>query len=196
MHLVQNSRPPERVVSSLEPAAPEEAPSEESPYALTGAGLFSGNSRWIFYGMMGGGLLICVGGFVFSHNKELSSKSSAGARRLIGVFTHSISSSPNGTAPPAPVVIQIQPEMLRVTAISLGHPRLAVINGSALAEGDFFLVHTSGNGVVVRLKVMKIADGIVDLQNGTQRICARLMVTEQKKGSTALKKSTPIAASR
>ena len=154
---------------------------EESPFALGGAGIFSGNSRWIFIGIILGAIVISTAGLIFSRNPNGSNDSVP--RRILNVFTHSISSSPHGTVAPEPVVVQIQPEMLNVSAILLGHPRLAVINGTQVAEGDFLLVRMPNNGVVVRLRITKIADGRVDLQNGKQTICTRLTAKNPLKRS-------------
>jgi hypothetical protein len=61
-----------------------------------------------------------------------------------------------------------------VTAISLGHPRLAIINGQQVAEGEWITVHTPVASVALSLKVLRIGDGRIDLSDGTQEITARL----------------------
>lgn len=170
MHLVQKQTPPPRLIHSLEPEPGEpETAGNESQFALRGAGLLSGNSRWIFIGIAGGAVAISLAGYLFSHRSPDSPP-----RKLLSVITHTVSSSPNSTATPEPVVVQIPPDAIRVTAISLGHPRLAVLNGTSVAEGDSVQVRTPGSGVVVKLRVASIADGRVDLRNGKQLICARL----------------------
>jgi hypothetical protein len=63
-----------------------------------------------------------------------------------------------------------------VSAIALGHPRLAVINGRSVAEGDSITVHTPSHAVAVTLRVVKIADGRISLTDGTQVITTRLTV--------------------
>jgi hypothetical protein len=60
----------------------------------------------------------------------------------------------------------------------LGHPRLAVINGRAVAEGDWITLHGPNRAVAVTLRVLKIADGRVDLTDGTQTISAQLEIAK------------------
>lgn len=69
--------------------------------------------------------------------------------------------------PPAPVV-KISPDAVHVTAISLGNPRLAIINGKQLGEGDELVASAA------RLRITKISDGEIELSNGAQVILARL----------------------
>lgn len=70
--------------------------------------------------------------------------------------------------------------MVQVTAISLGHPRLAVINGHQVAEGDSFALHITPASVVVRLRVLKIVDGRIDLTDGQQVLSVRLAAPTPK----------------
>jgi hypothetical protein len=51
-----------------------------------------------------------------------------------------------------------------------------VINGRPAAEGDTSTVHTPVHSVAVTLRVVRIADGRVDLTDGVQTIHARLAV--------------------
>lgn len=71
-------------------------------------------------------------------------------------------------------MVQIRADLIHVTAISLGHPRLAIINGQQVAEGDRITVHTPTASVALSLKVLRIGDGRIDLSDGTQEITARL----------------------
>lgn len=151
---------------------------------LRGEGIFSGNGRSIFFGIIIGALGIAFGGYLFSNHQQLDYP----PRKLLRVITHSVSSSPHSTATPEPVMVQIHPEAVHVTAISLGHPRLAVINGTSVAEGDSVVIHTPDTGVVVRLRVVSIGDGRVDLRNGKQLICARLKGIEPVQKGAALKR--------
>jgi hypothetical protein len=65
-------------------------------------------------------------------------------------------------------------DLLHVTAISLGHPRLAIINGQQVAEGERITVHTPTASVALSLKVLRIGDRRIDLSDGSQEITARL----------------------
>ena len=69
--------------------------------------------------------------------------------------------------PPAPVV-KINPDAIRVTAISLGKPRLAIVNGKQLGEGDEVIA------AATRLRIVKISDGDVELSSGAQVVLAQL----------------------
>jgi hypothetical protein len=190
MDIISNASPQVRLLTSAALDVVENSSSdEESTFALKGSGIFSGKGRWIFIGILLGALIISAAGLLFSRHEQSRWRPPPPVPKLFSVTTRNISSSPNSSATPGPVLIQIRPESLRVTAISLGHPRLAIINGTQLSEGDYLTVHTAGAAIVVRLKVLKIADGRIDLQNGTQLICARLMVAgpEEKSEQTRYK---------
>ncbi|HEX8897233.1 MAG TPA: hypothetical protein VF751_00925, partial [Chthoniobacterales bacterium] len=90
-------------------------------------------------------------------------------RKLVPVSTRSIS-------PPEPIVVKISADLIHVSAISLGHPRLAIINGQLVSEGETITVHTPTPSIAVSLKVVKIYDGQIELSDGTQSINARLNV--------------------
>jgi hypothetical protein len=70
--------------------------------------------------------------------------------------------------------VPISANMVHVTAISLGNPSLAIVNGKRVAEGDLVSLHTSWPAVIVKLRVLKIADGQIDLTDGTQVLTAHL----------------------
>ena len=173
------SKLPERRISSVapEPAALGDASSDaDSPFQLQGSRFLSGNGRAIFTGLVLGGLLISAGGYAFVRH-ERAQRAAMAVPRLVNVVTHAVSGSPHTVTTPAPVVVQLTTEVIRVTAIALGHPRLAVINGRSVTEGDTITVHTPMHSVAVTLRVVRIADGRVDLTDGTQMIHASLAVT-------------------
>ena len=72
-----------------------------------------------------------------------------------------------------PPVPKISLENVHVTAISLGHPRLAIINGKPRGEGDEIVASST------RLRITKISDGEIELSNGVQVITARLEPPKQ-----------------
>jgi hypothetical protein len=82
------------------------------------------------------------------------------------------------TARPATLITA---EMFRVTSIVLGEVPLAVVNGKSMAEGDSFELKTSSG--VVKLRVVKIADGVVHLDHDGQMIAARLLVRSRPENS-------------
>lgn len=142
--------------------------------------LFSGNGLAIFIGLLMGGMLF--GGAGWLHSRHIAAQREAAmAPVLVAASTESVSSSASESATPAPIVVQIAAEHIRVTAISLGHPRLAVINGQQVGEGDFVKIRAPTVRVEVKLQVVKIADGRIDLSDGTQIITARLALPPQKR---------------
>ena len=54
---------------------------------------------------------------------------------FIKARTRDLAAGPASAASPAPIMIELSNDMVRVSAISLGHPRLAIINGNAVTEG-------------------------------------------------------------
>lgn len=78
-------------------------------------------------------------------------------------------------------MVQIGAEHIRVSAISPGHPRLAVINHQQVGEGDFVIVHAPTVRFEVKLQVVKIADGRIDLSDGSQTIVARIALPGKSK---------------
>jgi len=72
------------------------------------------------------------------------------------------------------LAVKINPDMVHVTAISLGQTRLAIINGKQLAEGNELALPAA------RLRIVKISDGHVELSNGAQVIKAPLETSKPK----------------
>ena len=170
--------PEPRLISSLAPE-PEETPSsnpeDESPFALGGSSLFTGNGRAIFVGIFAGAIVISIAGFIF-HRQHRLKDDEVHVPKVVSVATQSVTDSARAGATPQPIVVQIEADVLRVSAIVLGHPRLAVVNGRTVAEGDSIVVHTPTRAVAVTLRVVKISDGQIDLSDGRQVIRARLSI--------------------
>jgi hypothetical protein len=77
----------------------------------------------------------------------------------------------------APVVaVQLSPDMVRVSAIALGHPRLAVINDKTVAEGDSVTLQALNSSVALILRVAKITDGAIILSDGRKTFSAQLTI--------------------
>jgi hypothetical protein len=181
VRIISNPLPPPTRLTSV---VPEETvktapPVDESQFKLKRWGIFCGSGRWIFIGILAGAAALSIAGLIFGQQEAARREAAAvqAVRRLFSVTTHSLSSPPHSTATPAPVTVQINADMLHVSAIALGHPRLAVINGIRVGEGDVLTVHTP---LVVRLRVLKIADGRIELSSGSQVICARLAAADVK----------------
>jgi hypothetical protein len=173
VELIPSKMPDKRVITSLDPAPTESADAdEESPFTLKGSEVFSGNPRAMFTGIILGALLISAGGVAYVKHERKTRLDMQVPRSFTPAKNKTITAPPGDTAP-APVVVDIR-DSIHVSAIALGHPRLAVINGRAVAEGDWLTVHTPTRAVTVKLRVLKIADGAIDLTDGTQTIRAQL----------------------
>jgi multidrug efflux pump subunit AcrA (membrane-fusion protein) len=175
MRVLSTTKPTPRLLNTVAPEVRENAGTERPGLRArlkTGA-FFSGNGRAIFVGIFLGAVVLLTIGFVYERHRE-ARQNEESARKLMMVTASSLSSSPQTVATPAPIIVQISLDLLHVTAISLGHPRLAVINGQQVAEGDRIAVHTPTTSVTVSLQVVKIADGRIDLSDGMHVITARL----------------------
>jgi len=180
MHLVPNQLPPERLIVSME--AQESRLAEngaDSPFVLKGAGTMSGNSRWAFIGAIIGAVLLSIGGIIYTR-VAAQEGDRFGFHTFIKARTHRLA-EPGSAAPPAPIVIQLSPEMVRVSAIALGHPRLAVINGKTVAEGDNVRLQAPNASIALILRIVKIGDGSIDLSDGTKAFSAQLTIPSPAK---------------
>lgn len=175
MRVLSTTTPAPRLLNTVAPELREKAATERSGLRarLKGSALFSGNGRAIFVGLFLGAAAFSAIGLLYERH-QAAKHSEEARRKLMMVTTSSISSSPKTVATPAPVMVQIRLDLIHVTAISLGHPRLAVINGQQLAEGDRITLHTPSASVAVSLQVVKIADGSIDLSDGLHVITVRL----------------------
>lgn len=71
-------------------------------------------------------------------------------------------------------LVPVSPDLLHVTSIALGNPRLAIVNGKRLAEEDWLVVKTAMGEASVR--VISIEDGFVRFKHGGETIDARLQL--------------------
>ena len=72
---------------------------------------------------------------------------------------------------PSPSVT-VTSDMLHVTSIALGRPRLAVVNGVELTEGQSLQVKAGDETAILRLT--SIEDGVVSFKLGGQIVSAKL----------------------
>jgi len=183
MQLVPNQIPPERLICSMD--AQESTSTEvasDSPFVLKGAGMMSGNGRWVFVGVIVGAMLLSVGGIIFSrHSNEEGERFSFPT--FIKARTHHLA-EPGSAEPPAPIVIELTADMVRVSAISLGHPRLAVINGKTVTEGDSVTLQAPNASIALVLRVVKIGDGSIDLSDGKKMFSAQLTIPSLSRPKT------------
>src|ERR1041384_746665 len=169
MRLISQKTPTPRLLSTVVPDVREKAPERVSMRSrLKSVSLFTGNGRAIFLGLVVGAALICTIG-VFYKRQQAARQRAEEERRMVAVTTQSVSR-------PEPIVIQISADLIHVTAISLGHPRLATINGRNVAEGEDLTVYAPTANVAVTLRIVKISDGRIELSNGPQLITARLQI--------------------
>jgi hypothetical protein len=174
MRVISQKMPPPRLLSTVVPELRERQQERVSMRSrLKGASLFSGNGRAIFLGLILGAALISALGILYSRH-EAAQRHEEARRKLLAVSTRSISSPSHPEATPAPIVVTISADVVHVSAISLGHPRLAIINGQLVGEGDRVTVHMPAASIALTLRVLKISDGRIDLSDGTQVITARL----------------------
>ena len=167
MRIVSQQTPAPRLLSTVVPEARERPPEPVTVLSrLKGAPLFSGNGRAIFLGIALGAILISAISVVYARRQAALQQAEA-QRRFLNVSTHSIS-------PPEPIVVKISADLIHVSAISMGHPRLARINGHLVGEGERITLHTPSASIAVSLQVVKISDGQIQLSDGTQFITARL----------------------
>ena len=175
MQLVPNQIPPERLICSMD--AQESTSTEaasDSPFVLKGAGMMSGNARWVFIGAAIGALLLSIGGIIFGRHATKQSERFS-LPTFIKARTHHLA-EPGSAEPPAPIVISLSTDMVRVSAIALGHPRLAVINGKTVAEGDSVTLQAPKASVALILRVVRIGDGSIDLSDGKKMFSAQLTI--------------------
>lgn len=78
-------------------------------------------------------------------------------------------------------LVPISPDMLHVTSIALGNPRLTIVNGKRLAEEDWLIVKTPNGEASVR--VISIQDGFVRFKHGGETIDARLQLATETKAT-------------
>ena len=114
------------------------------------------------------------------HDRYLAYRERERELRLLQVSTRNLAAGAHPSETPQPMTIQYSSEMIQVTAIALGHPRLAVINGRTVGEGDSVILHTPVHSVAISLRVVTIADGYVDLCDGQHTVRANLDLPSAK----------------
>ena len=174
MRLISQKTPAPRLLSTVVPelrVRPTERVSMRS--RLKTVSLFSGNGRAIFLGIVLGAILLSTISIVYVR-RQAALRHAEEQLKLLAVSTQSIS-------PPEPIVVRISADLIHVSAISLGHPRLAIINGQRVGEGEKITIHTPAASIAVSLRVLKISDGNIELSDGTQVIRARLELSPATK---------------
>ena len=178
MQLLPSEQPAPRLLNTVVPDSCGVTGSAVGPRArsalLKGA-LLSGNGLAIFVGLILACLVVAGGWWL--HDRDARRKHEA-------TTAGSPESGAAKVATPAPVMVQISADQMRVTAISLGQPRLAVINDQQVGEGDYVNLQAPTSRSQIKLRVRKIADGAVELSDGAQTIVRRLSPPDLKPKSS------------
>jgi hypothetical protein len=157
-------------------AKPEEAASN---HKLARSSIFSGNGRAIFLGLLVGSLAVAAAGYVFAQHHTFGNELEA-VRKFFVVRTATVKAAPPPAEKKPPLTVQISPALLRVTAIALGHPRIAIINGQEVTEGDSITVRAPDRAISVTLQVVKISEAGIALTDGTHIVTTRLPVEQAR----------------
>jgi hypothetical protein len=176
MDLVRQTGESPRLLNTaarIVPATDSRNQERGSNFRLAGASLFSGNGRAIFIGLILGALALTGGAYIVRHHQQAQADFEA-FRKFVAVRTRSVAPATKTITHQPKITVQISPDLLRVTAIALGHPRLAVVNGKEVTEGDSITVRAPTGGVEVTLRVVKIGDGSIQLTDGSQIVTTRM----------------------
>lgn len=129
-----------------------------------------------FWKVFAGALILAA--IIFAYGRTLKDPVEAFRRKMVPALTRHLETTPDVVATPEPLVAQVEADMLRVTAISLGHPRIALINGKPVGEGDVIVIHPPNRSIAVTIRVVKIADGRIDVFDGSKTFAVRLAIPE------------------
>jgi hypothetical protein len=174
MRVISQETPSPRLLSTVVPEVRERPPERVSMKSrLKSVSLFSGNGRAIFLGIVLGAVLLTAISILYVR-RQAALRRAEEQLKLLAVSAQSISV-------PQPIVVKISADMIHVSAISLGHPRMAIINGKLVGEGEQITLHPPSASVAVSLRLVKISDGQIQLSDGTQVISARLEVSPSSK---------------
>ena len=176
MEVIPNIKPRPRLLNSVAGEVQASSPAASataSKHQLRRSGTFGGNGRAIFVGLLLGALAISAVGYLRSTD-DAADTHLASVRKFFAVRTRSVSLGRPQSVGDATLRVQIAPSMLRVTAIALGHPRLAIINGKEVTEGDSITLNSPDGGISVSMRVVNIIEGRIELTDGTEIITAPL----------------------
>lgn len=172
LHIVQREKPPPHLLQS---AAPETAEEDPGHVMLGEPSRLSSVSRPTFVG----GMLLVILAFSVGFMYLLEHRWPARAGTAPQPDTSSALAPDSVALAAKPGLIPLHPDMLRVTAIALGNPRLAIVNGKRVAEGESLVVATSAGPTGVRVE--KIEDGFVRFAHDGELIEAKLVETAARK---------------
>lgn len=78
---------------------------------------------------------------------------------------------------PGPLV-PVSPDLVHVTSVAMGTPRLAIANGKQLEEGDWLVVNAPMGAA--SLRVISIQEGLVRFRHGGETIDVKLQAAALK----------------
>jgi hypothetical protein len=167
MRILRKSIPSPRLLNTVEPdVAPTKADPPAGRSSLKRSSLFSGNGTAIFGGIAVGAAIFSILGIVYTrHQSQKAQKEPAGPAAVVTTSN----TSPAESAPRTTILAS----QIHVSAISLGQPHIAIVNGKQVTEGESITI-SSPRAAPVSLQVVKIADGRIDLSDGIQVITVRL----------------------
>jgi hypothetical protein len=167
MRIIWKSSPSPRLLNTVaSDVAGNKAEPPTGKFSLKSASLFSGNGRAIFVGIVVGVAIFAILGVTYTRHQ--SQKRQREADKQGGPIALS---NRTGASGPSALILTNQ---IQVSAISLGEPRLAIVNGKQVTEGESISVTIPDPLTTVRLRIVRIADGRIELSDGTQVITARL----------------------
>ena len=173
MRLVPSNKPRPRLLDS--------AATTSWPTAAEGAPQRSHMKRlWRLMSRIVAAILMLSGVVYWCTRRGAIQEETVAIRKLISVGTRMLSNATHPASPPTPIVVQLNTDLVQVTSIALGHPRLAMINGKQIGEGDSITVHTPTRSVAITLRVLEISDRKVTMSDGTQVLTAHLARTGGK----------------
>jgi hypothetical protein len=176
MQLVPWSMPNPRLISSIDTDEPVSGADSRGSVSLSkGTAAPSSNRRWFYIGTFMGAAVLSIVALIFGQHAG-NQGNRFGFPTFIKARTRDLAAAPASTASPAPIVIELSNEMVRVSAISLGHPRLAIINGKAVTEGDAVMLQAPKSFIGISLRVVRIGDGSIELSDGRKMFSARLNI--------------------
>ena len=171
MQVIPNIKPTPRLLDTAAVEVRSSGAAVDSKHRLKRAGSFGGNGRAIFIGLLLGALVVTAAGY-FSQHRDSAEHHLASVRRFFAVRTSTVFVEKPDPGKAGPIRVEIHPSMLRVTAIALGHPRLAIINGKEVTEGDSLTLNSPDGSVSVTLRIVNIVEGRIELTDGTKVMTA------------------------
>jgi hypothetical protein len=171
MRLVPHDTPAPRLLQTALERRERLSQGDQAGLGLTTGSRFSGKDRAFFVAIVLGAILLCFIAFTRWRQRAGAHPARADARPL-PVSTSIVAAEPNG---------KISADQIHVSAISLGNPRMAIINGRLVGEGETITLHPAGAPAAVSLRVRKISDGEIELSDGAQVIKARLTLAPASK---------------